>query len=129
MENSNGNEQKTPSDFENKIKDFAQNVGEQAKKFGEKIKEEAENVVKKAKDPNLKEEIKVKGEKVVDTVKDIAHKGNVKRIIVKNSDGKVIVDIPLALGVVTLILAPYLTLLLSLIMVGVDYTIEVEKRE
>jgi uncharacterized membrane protein len=129
MNNSDGTDPKTPNNFENKIKDFAQNFGEQAKKFGEKIKEDAENVVKKAKDPNLKEEIKVKGEKVVDKVKEIAAKGNIKRIIVKNSEGKTIVDIPLGIGVITLILAPYLTLLISLVMIGADYTIEFEKRE
>ena len=52
------------------------------------------------------EEFEVSGEKIVETVKDLVHKGNIRRITIKDSDGKSLIEIPLTLGVVGAILLP-----------------------
>ena len=52
------------------------------------------------------EEFEVSGEKLVETVKDLVHKGNIRRITIKNDDGKSLIEIPLTLGVVGAVLLP-----------------------
>jgi len=46
------------------------------------------------------------GEKVVETVKELVRQGNIRRITIKNSEGKSLIELPLTLGVVGAILAP-----------------------
>ena len=37
----------------------------------------------------MKEEFRVKGEELVEKVKQLIHEGNVRRLIIKDEDGKV----------------------------------------
>jgi hypothetical protein len=39
-------------------------------------------------------------------LREIIHAGNIRRVIIKNEEGRVLVDIPLTLGVVGTLLAP-----------------------
>lgn len=52
------------------------------------------------------EEHKVRGDNLVSKVKEIIHEGNVRRIIIRNDDGKDLIEIPLTLGLVGTLLAP-----------------------
>jgi hypothetical protein len=52
------------------------------------------------------EEHKVSGDKVIEKVKQIIHEGNVRRIIIKNDDGRTLIEIPLSVGVVGALLLP-----------------------
>jgi Domain of unknown function (DUF4342) len=52
------------------------------------------------------EEFKVKGEAVISKIREIVHEGNVRRITIKNEDGKTYVEIPLTIGVIGAILVP-----------------------
>jgi hypothetical protein len=54
------------------------------------------------------EEIKVSGEELISKVKQLVKEGNVRRLIVKDKDGKILVELPLTVGVVGVILAPVL---------------------
>ncbi|MBI2028024.1 MAG: DUF4342 domain-containing protein [Candidatus Levybacteria bacterium] len=54
------------------------------------------------------ETFKVKGEKLLGKVKELVREGNVRRIIIKDKKGKVLVEFPLTLGVVGAVLAPML---------------------
>ena len=54
------------------------------------------------------EEIKVTGEELLGKVKQLVKEGNVRRMIVKDKDGKVLVELPLTVGVVGAVLAPVL---------------------
>ena len=63
-------------------------------------------------DPNVEqkfnygvEELQVVGEQLLTKVKELAHEGNVRRIIIKQ-DGKSIIELPLAVGVVSFAIAP-----------------------
>jgi hypothetical protein len=53
------------------------------------------------------EEFKVSGEELLAKVKQLVHEGNVRRIIIKDKDGKTLVELPLTVGVVGLVLAPF----------------------
>lgn len=53
------------------------------------------------------EEFKVNGEELMSKVKQLVHEGNVRRIIIKDKDGKTLVELPLTIGVVGVVLAPF----------------------
>jgi hypothetical protein len=57
--------------------------------------------------PNYQEELQVMGEQLVSKVKELIHEGNVRRIIIKQ-EGHTIMEIPLTVGVVSVIVAPVL---------------------
>lgn len=46
-----------------------------------------------------KEEFKVNGEELLAKVKELVKQGNIRRIIIKNKDGKSLIELPLTLGV------------------------------
>lgn len=54
------------------------------------------------------EEFKVNGEELLAKVKQLINEGNVRRIIIRNKDGKNLVEFPLTIGVVGAVLAPIL---------------------
>jgi len=55
-----------------------------------------------------KETFRVKGEDVVNKLKSIIREGNVRRIMIKNKEGRNLLDIPLTIGVVGIVFAPVL---------------------
>ena len=46
------------------------------------------------------EEFAIDGDKLVAKVKELIHEGNIRRIIVKNEEGMVLIEIPFTVGVV-----------------------------
>jgi Domain of unknown function (DUF4342) len=46
------------------------------------------------------EEFRVKGDELVAKIKELVHQGNIRRIIVKNESGHILIEIPLTVGVV-----------------------------
>jgi hypothetical protein len=46
------------------------------------------------------EEFKISGNDLVVKVKELIHEGNIRRIIIKNEEGRVLIEIPLTVGVV-----------------------------
>lgn len=55
-----------------------------------------------------REEFKLKGEDLLKKVKEIINEGNVRRIIIKNKEGKTLVELPLTVGVIGAVIAPAL---------------------
>jgi len=52
-------------------------------------------------DPTTRtEEFRVDGDKVISKVKELLNEGNVRRIVLKNDDGKTLIEIPLMVGVI-----------------------------
>jgi hypothetical protein len=46
------------------------------------------------------EEFKISGDDLVTKVKELIHQGNIRRIIIKNEEGRTLVEIPMTVGVV-----------------------------
>jgi Domain of unknown function (DUF4342) len=46
------------------------------------------------------EEFRVKGDELVEKIKELLHEGNIRRVIVKNESGHTLIEIPLTVGVV-----------------------------
>lgn len=76
-----------------------------------------------------KEEFSIKGEDLVRNVKELINEGNVRRITVKNKDGKTLVEVPLTVGVVGAVLAPVLAGLGAIAALVTECTITVEREE
>ncbi len=76
-----------------------------------------------------KEEFKLSGSEIIDKIKELIHKGNIRRIIIKNEEGKTIIEIPLTLGVVGAALAPVLAAVGAIAALVSKMTIVVEKTE
>ena len=78
---------------------------------------------------DLKEEFKVKGEELVEKVKQLYHEGNIRRIIIKDEEGKVYLEIPVTLGVVGVLFAPTIAALGALAAMVAHLKVEVVKTE
>ncbi len=74
---------------------------------------------------NKMSEFRVKADELVKKVKEIIHEGNVRRIIIKNEEGKTYLEIPVTVGLVGVLLAPVLAAIGALAAVAANFTIEV----
>ena len=73
-----------------------------------------------------REEFRVRGEALVEKVKELVHEGNIRRVLIMDEKGKTLVDIPLTLGVIGALVAPQLAALGALAALVSDATIVVE---
>jgi hypothetical protein len=78
---------------------------------------------------NFKEEIKVKSEDILEKVKELIHEGNVRRLIIKDEDGKVYLEIPVTFGVIGAIVAPALAAVGAVAAMVANLKIEVIRTE
>ena len=74
------------------------------------------------------EEFTVNGEELLKKVKQLVREGNIRRIIIKNKGGKIIVEIPLNFGVVGALLAPTLAAVGAIAALLTECTIVVERK-
>ena len=75
------------------------------------------------------EELKVQGDALLSKVKELAHEGNVRRIIIKDSRGQTLIEVPLTVGVVGALVAPVAAGIGAIAALTADYSIVVERRE
>lgn len=76
-----------------------------------------------------KEEFTISGEKLVSTVKELVRQGNIRRVTIKNKEGKTLIEIPLTLGVVGTLFLPTLAAIGAIAALVTECTIVVEKIE
>lgn len=76
-----------------------------------------------------KNEFKVKGEELLKKIKELIHEGNVRKIIIKNEEGKTYLEIPVTVGVVGAIIAPVLAAVGAIAALAASFTIEVVRKE
>jgi DNA-binding Lrp family transcriptional regulator len=76
-----------------------------------------------------KEEFRVSGEEVLKKIKELVKEGNIRRIIIKNEEGKTLVEFPLTIGVVGVALLPVWAAIGAIAALVAKCTIIVEKRE
>ncbi len=75
------------------------------------------------------EEFRVEGEKLVAKLKELLHEGNIRRIIIKDKDGRTLIEIPLTIGVVGVLLLPVWAAIGAIAALVTEATIIVEKVE
>ncbi|MBL6949355.1 MAG: DUF4342 domain-containing protein [Bacteroidales bacterium] len=78
---------------------------------------------------NIKEEFKVKGGELIDKIKELIHEGNVRRIIIKDENGKVFLEIPVTLGLIGALVAPILAAVGAIAAMVANFHVEVIRTE
>ena len=81
----------------------------------------------KSKKNGKKEEYKVSGRDVLQTIKKLVQEGNVRHILVKNKNNKTLFQIPLTAGVVGVFFLPVLAGFGAIAALVGDCTISVER--
>ena len=76
-----------------------------------------------------KEEYFVDSENLIERVKELLHDASVTRIIIKNEKDQVLLEIPAGIGVIGMIIAPWLAALGTIAAIATKCKIVVEKRE
>jgi hypothetical protein len=75
------------------------------------------------------EEFRVEGEKLIAKIKELLHEGNIRRLIIKDKEGKTVMEIPMTLGVVGVLIAPQLAAIGAIAALITEATLVVEKSE
>ena len=73
------------------------------------------------------EEFRVNGDALVAKLKELLREGNIRRIIIKNDKGEVLIEVPLTLGMVGAIVLPVWAALGAIAALAANLTIVVEK--
>ena len=75
------------------------------------------------------EEFRVNGEELLAKIKNLLKEGNIRRVIIKDREGKVLFEIPLTFGVVGVLIAPQLAAIGAITALLSEATVVVEKTE
>ena len=75
------------------------------------------------------EEFKVEGEKLLARIKELIHAGNIRRIIIKDKDGKTLMEFPMTFGVAGVLIAPQLAAIGAIAALITEATVVIEKKE
>lgn len=73
------------------------------------------------------DEFEVCGDRLVAKVKELVRQGNIRRIIIKNDKGKVLISITLTIGVVGTVIFPLWAALGAVVALGTRCTIVVKR--
>ena len=74
------------------------------------------------------EEVKVQGEQLLSKVRELVHEGNVRRIVIENEKGQVLIELPLTVGVVGALLLPMAAAVGAIAAVVTECTIRFDRR-
>jgi hypothetical protein len=70
---------------------------------------------------------RVRGEKIVAKLKELLHDGSVRHVVIKNDDGKTLIEFPVTVGVAGAILVPVWAAVGALAALVTNCSIEVER--
>lgn len=73
------------------------------------------------------EEIKVTGAKLMSKLKELIKEGNVRRIVLRNPEGRTLLDMPLNAGIAGAALLPFWAAVGAVAVLATDYSILVER--
>jgi len=73
------------------------------------------------------EEFSVNGDEILAKVKELIREGNIRRVIIKDKTGRILVEFPLTIGVVGAALAPMLVAVGAVAALISEATVVVEK--
>jgi hypothetical protein len=76
-----------------------------------------------------REEYKVRGEKIVAKIRELLHEGNVRHVVIKNDEGKTLIEFPVTVGVAGALLVPVWAAIGALAALVANCKIEVERGE
>jgi len=74
-----------------------------------------------------REKYKVAGDKVVSTIKELIHEGNVRHVVIKNEEGRTLIEFPVSIGVAGAVLLPVWAAVGAIAAIVTRCTIEIER--
>jgi hypothetical protein len=77
----------------------------------------------------VKNEFKVNGKDLLNKIEEIIKEGNIRRIIIKNDEGKTFIEIPLTIGIIGVLAAPVMAAVGALAGIVANFTVEVIRKE
>lgn len=75
------------------------------------------------------EDLRVEGTQLLSKVRELIQEGNVRRIIVRDNEGRTLIEIPLTLGVAGAVLAPALAAVGAVAALVTECSITVERAQ
>jgi len=75
------------------------------------------------------EEIRLRGDELIQKIKQLIHEGNVRSITIKDKDGNVIFSMPLTVGIIGAVYAPMLAAVGAVAALVTECTITVVRKE
>lgn len=75
----------------------------------------------------IMEEIKVAGANLKAKLKELIREGNIRRIVIRNPQGRTLLDLPLSAGVAGAALLPFWAAIGTIAALASDYTVAVER--
>jgi len=76
-----------------------------------------------------REEFSVSADDLIEKVKELIREGNITRIVIKDEKGRTVFEMPATVGVVGVILAPWLAALGAIAALATRCTLVVERQE
>ncbi|MBX5475739.1 MAG: DUF4342 domain-containing protein [Clostridia bacterium] len=117
-----------------KIDEIRRRMGVSYRKAAEALEASGGDVVKalialeeEERSETWQERINVRGAELIERIKQLLKEGNVNKLVVKH-DGKTVLEIPVTVGAIGAILAPYLAILGALAALAAHAEIVVERR-
>jgi uncharacterized membrane protein YvbJ len=77
----------------------------------------------------VEETFSVSSDDLVQKVKELVHEGNVRRIIIQNEEGKTLLEIPVTIGVIGMVLVPWLAAIGTIAALATKCTIVVQRQK
>lgn len=68
-------------------------------------------------------------DKVIASIEELIHEGNVRRVIVKDARGVTVLEVPLTVGLVGVALVPVWAAIGAVAALAADFTLQVERKE
>ena len=75
------------------------------------------------------EEFSISGDELLAKAKELIHQGNVRRLIIKNEEGRTLVEFPLTFGVIGAALLPVFAAIGAIAALATRCTIVVERQD
>ena len=73
------------------------------------------------------DEMKVSAGKLKATLKALIREGNVRRVVIRNTQGRTLLDMPLAAGIAGAVLAPFWMAVAGVVALAKEFTVAVER--
>ncbi|MEM7417493.1 MAG: DUF4342 domain-containing protein [Gemmatimonadota bacterium] len=76
-----------------------------------------------------REKYKVAGDRVIATIKKLIHEGNVRHVVIKNEEGRTLIEFPVSIGVAGAVLLPVWAAVGAIAAMVTQCTVEIERED
>ena len=75
----------------------------------------------------FRDELKVTGQQFVDTAKQAVHAGNVRRLVIRNSEGQTFIALTLTVSLILALLFPWLVVVGIIALIATNASVSIER--